>query len=338
MTRAILIRQIPLLILSLLMISCQSSLVKTQAIRPNQRSLNDQAVSVMSFNIRYGTAKDGSNAWNHRKQAVYDMIRDQAPQIIGVQEALPFQLTELTGELSRYQSVGEGRRGKNRGEHSPILFDSTQFELGESGTFWFSETPSVAGSRDWGNKKPRICTWAHRVNRVSGRGLYVYNVHLDHWSRTSRKKSVQLLAARIRTRRFDDPVVVTGDFNAGEKAPSIRYLMNPMVDNYDGGEIAMNPFPLVDTYRAVNPDKAFSGTLHLFSGLKWGKKIDFVFSSPELSVLDARIIHDRPYGKYPSDHFPVIATVGLPKAQAGERMVKRERVEDGKKLMMERYR
>ncbi|MFP4417749.1 MAG: endonuclease/exonuclease/phosphatase family protein [Chitinispirillaceae bacterium] len=321
MTLAI-IRQIPLFAFSLFLISCQSSVINRRIVRPDRRNLNGQAVSVMSFNIRYGTANDGGNSWKHRKEAVFELLREQAPQIIGVQEAVSFQLTELQQQLGHYKSVGEGRRGKNRGEHSPILYDTTQFELQETETFWFSETPSVADSRDWGNKKPRICTWAHLIERKSGRGIYVFNVHLDHWSRSSRKKSVELLASKIRARRTDDPVVVTGDFNAAENAPSIRYLKSDVVDDWNGREKVINPFPLVDTYRELNPEKAFSGTFHLFSGLRWGKRIDFVFSSPDLSVLDARIVRDRPEGRYPSDHFPVIATVGLPQKD-GQRVVKK---------------
>ncbi len=313
MTLAMILRNFSLLSLTFMISNCQPSLIKSKTIDPNLRSQDDQEVSIMSFNIRYGTANDGSNSWNNRKEAVFDIIHEQAPEIIGVQEALSFQLDEMLSGLSNYQAVGEGRKGKDLCEHSPILYDTTKFRLTETETFWFSENPSVAGSKSWGNKKPRICTWAHLVNRVSGRGMYVFNVHLDHWSRNSRKKSVELLAQRIKQRRFDDPVVVTGDFNAGENAPSIRYLLSPIVENWDGVEKVINPFPLVDTYRVINPEKSFSGTLHLFSGLRWSKKIDFVLSSPDLSVLDARIIYDRPYGRYPSDHFPVIATVGLPK-------------------------
>ena len=46
----------------------------------------------MSFNVRYGTAKDGDHVWDNRKDAACAMIVDQHPAVFGVQEALDFQL------------------------------------------------------------------------------------------------------------------------------------------------------------------------------------------------------------------------------------------------------
>ena len=46
---------------------------------------------VMSFNIRYGTAKDGDNVWGNRRDLVVDTIRAFDPDLLGTQETLPFQ-------------------------------------------------------------------------------------------------------------------------------------------------------------------------------------------------------------------------------------------------------
>jgi endonuclease/exonuclease/phosphatase family metal-dependent hydrolase len=95
----------------------------------------------------------------------------------------------------------------------------------DSGTFWFSDTPEQPGSKTWGNDITRICTWA-RFRDATGGTLYVFNVHLDHESQPSRERSVQLLATRIRGRAAPgDPVLVTGDFNADEQNPAIRWLL-----------------------------------------------------------------------------------------------------------------
>ncbi len=52
-----------------------------------------EPLPVMSFNVRYGTAKDGDHVWDNRKDAACAMILDQRPAVFGVQEALDFQLT-----------------------------------------------------------------------------------------------------------------------------------------------------------------------------------------------------------------------------------------------------
>ena len=50
---------------------------------------------VMSFNLRYGTANDGKNRWDLRKEAVAAVVQKLDPDILGVQEGLLFQLEFL---------------------------------------------------------------------------------------------------------------------------------------------------------------------------------------------------------------------------------------------------
>jgi endonuclease/exonuclease/phosphatase family metal-dependent hydrolase len=56
-----------------------------------------EAIRVMSFNIRYGTADDGVNAWPKRKQFLIDTISAFDPDLLGTQETLAFQRDELLG-------------------------------------------------------------------------------------------------------------------------------------------------------------------------------------------------------------------------------------------------
>ena len=48
---------------------------------------------VMSFNVRYGTAKYGDHVWENRKDSAFSIILDQRPAVFGVQDPLDFQLT-----------------------------------------------------------------------------------------------------------------------------------------------------------------------------------------------------------------------------------------------------
>ena len=68
-----------------------------------------EPLPVMSFNVRYGTAKDGDHVWDNRKDAACAMILDQRPAVFGVQEALDFQLTYFQEHCPGYKYVGVGR-------------------------------------------------------------------------------------------------------------------------------------------------------------------------------------------------------------------------------------
>jgi endonuclease/exonuclease/phosphatase family metal-dependent hydrolase len=105
-------------------------------------------------------------------------------------------------------------------------------------------------------------------------------------------------------------VIVTGDFNAGEQNPAIRFLLGEIDKPYaEGGSV---PSPnLVDTFREVWPDTKDVGTFNSFRGARTGEKIDAVFVSREWDVTVAAIVRTESDGRYPSDHFPVVATISL---------------------------
>lgn len=255
-------------------------------------------LKVMTFNIRYGTANDGEDHWDKRKDFLVDVLRQEAPDVVGVQEALYPQLDHILKALPGYAMVGVGRdNGIRAGEYSGILYRTAALTANRSDTFWFSDTPDKVASKDWGNTITRICTWA-QFTTPSGQPLYVYNVHLDHQSQPSREKSVALLRTRIAARDPQAPVIVTGDFNAGEKNLAVASML-------DGGVFR-------DTFRVKHPDASPVGT---FTGFKYGQvngeKIDHIFASAAWEVLDAAIVRTERHQRYPSDHFPVTALLRL---------------------------
>jgi endonuclease/exonuclease/phosphatase family metal-dependent hydrolase len=258
-----------------------------------------EPISVMSFNIRYGTANDGDNHWTLRRTFLFDVVREQNADIIGLQEALDGQIREIVEAVPGYAVVGVGRDdGRAAGEYAAILVKKDRFNVAEAGTFWFSETPSVPGSTTWGNRITRICTWARLIDR-DGSAFWFFNVHLDHQSQPSRERSAELLLRRIDARALPgEPVIVTGDFNAGEDNPAVRTML------------AGKAF--VDTFRVLHPDEEQVCTFNGFKAERIdGPKIDYVFVQPGTEVLSAAIDRTARDGKYPSDHFPVVARVRL---------------------------
>ncbi|MCH6257311.1 endonuclease/exonuclease/phosphatase family protein [Puniceicoccaceae bacterium K14] len=258
----------------------------------------------MTFNIRNGEAKDGENHWNFRREFVCDVIREYAPDILGMQEAFRFQLDELNNCLPEYGEVGIGRDGGSKGEHSSIFYLQERFDVNESGTFWLSDTPSIP-SAHWGNRHRRVCTWARFIDKESGRSFYVYNTHMDHESQRSRENGVQLIMKTIEKRMYSDPFVLMGDFNAPENNPVIEYLKG-------NAKLTGNtPIPMIDSWRALHPTETTAGTFNRFTGYNDGPKIDYIFVTPDTDVLEAAIVKTSRDNRYPSDHYPATAKLSL---------------------------
>ncbi len=275
---------------------------------------------VMSFNLRYDTPGDGENRWELRRDLVAQTIADTDADLVGVQEAYKHQLDELLAKLPRYACLGVGRDdGKESGEYSAILYDRERFEVEASGTFWLSDTPSEPGSKTWGNTIPRICTWARLREATGGRTLWMFNAHLDHASQPSRLKSVELIAQRAQGALAETPgasedearerkatgLIVTGDFNAGEKSEEMQPLLAGRVQD------------LVDTLRVLHPH-AEAGTFNGFEGRTGGEKIDYVLANRAFDVGEAAIVRASRDGRYPSDHFLVTATLRWRSEAGGE--------------------
>ena len=264
-------------------------------------------IKVMSFNIRVDTFLDGPNRWSRRRQIVFDTMTNDAADIIGLQEALDHQVRQIQRALPQYSNYAAGRNdGKEKGETCAIFYRKDRFRLNDFGTFWFSDTPDRPGSKDWGNIWPRICSWVYLTEKTTGRGFYVYNVHLDVFSQNSRRKSVELLTKRITARKIPAPFIVMGDFNMGLDNPAMVYLQNINSRTH---------YPrMVDAWQSIAPGSIYEGTHHNFHGKASGPKIDHISLSDDARALEVKIDRRSINNRYPSDHFPVIATIVLEKS------------------------
>lgn len=272
---------------------------------------------IASFNIRFGTADDGPNAWPARQDLCIGVLRSLNADVIGLQEALDFQLDEIRSRMPGYALIGVGRDdGRRKGEHAAMLVRSDRFAIDRSATMWLSDTPEVPGSKSWGNGITRVVTWARLIDLESGQAVWVYNVHLDHQSQPSRGRSAELISRLIHERTFsDEPVIVMGDFNAGEDNPVCRYLRGEAASASGRADALPGP-GLIDTFRVIHPDAEQVGTFNGFADRRNGEKIDHILASDSLQVLDAGIDRTRGSGgACPSDHDAVWARLA---ARGGE--------------------
>jgi endonuclease/exonuclease/phosphatase family metal-dependent hydrolase len=256
-----------------------------------------QELKVMTYNIRYDNPNDGRNAWPHRKDRLIKLIQEQNPDILGVQEALHHQLTEILSGLKGYSMVGVGRDdGKQKGEYSAILYRTSAFEVRDQNTFWLSETPDVPGSKSWDAAITRVVTWARLYSKDLGAEILAVNTHFDHIGKEARLRSAEIIRKKIPELAGDLPVVLTGDFNITRSDPPYQALMKP------GGYKLIDPAP-------ENPPGTFCG-FEVFASQQC-VPIDYIFLSPHWQHTRYTVLNDNNGRDYPSDHLPVLVSVRL---------------------------
>ncbi len=249
---------------------------------------------VASLNIRNGRAVDGRHWWPFRAAACARAIAALDADLVCLQEVYGFQLRSLLGRLPGYASTGAPRGdGRRRGERCSLLFRTSQLGLLTSTTRWYSATPDVPGSRDRGPGPPRIATLCRFRHTASGREFGAVNTHWDGASAPARERSAAALLSWLEP---ELPWVVAGDLNATAGTPAVALLLA-------GG--------LRDTLPQLGERGPRSATHHDWDGSTDGTRIDFILVSDAWCVEAAAIRHDRPGGRLPSDHWPVVANLRL---------------------------
>ena len=249
----------------------------------------NDGLKVMSYNIRLGSAQDGTNSWGLRYTATEEMLKDQQPDVFGVQEALEYQVRYIE-DMCGYESVGVGREnGKKEGEYMSIFWNKKTVSMLKWGTFWLSETPQKP-SRGWDAACFRTATWALRKDKATGDKFYFINTHLDHQGVQAQKNGLKLIMDKIAEINDDGyPVVLVGDFNMEPSNPNLSDLDASM-------QSARNIAEQTDSHATYNG---------------WGKSntmIDYIYvsgfsSCPEYQTVTKRYA-DR---KFVSDHYPICA-------------------------------
>ena len=253
-----------------------------------KRGNNSSQLTVISYNMRYGTAEDGVNAWEFRKPATIKMIKKHKPDILGVQEALDFQLAFILENCTNYEAVGVGRiDGKHGGEHASIMYNKRKIELLEWGNFWLSSTPDIP-SIGWDAACTRTATWALLKDKKTKEKFYYVNTHLDHVGKVARKEGLKLILEKIQKINLDNfPLILTGDFNMDNMDPSIQELNEKMTD-------ARSSAKKTDSF----------GT---FNG--WGTRssiIDYIYYKGFKMCTEYITIREKYTGKsFISDHYPI---------------------------------
>ena len=257
-----------------------------------QKQTRDYDLKVMSYNIRMGVAKDGTNSWEYRYPATALMLKDQMPDVFGVQEAFNFQIKFIEENFTDYDSFGVGRdNGKSEGEFMSIFWNKKTVKMIKGGTFWLSETPEKP-SKGWDAACKRTATWALMKDKNTGKLFYFVNTHLDHRGAEARRKGLELIVSRIdEINPKGYPMILTGDFNIKPDNEALVGLEQRM-----------------QSARKIAPKTDNNATFNNWGKAKSDMVIDYIYVSGFSACPEYHTITEK-YGtwKYVSDHYPIYA-------------------------------
>ncbi len=256
-------------------------------------------IAVATLNIHYIYEGQTKMPWLERREAVVAALDDIDADLFAFQEMETFAGSHSNAANEQQAWIAAASPGYAfAATGDPALFPNTQpimyrrdrFDMLDQGFFFFSPTPDELYSRPWHGRFPYFATWALFFDREAP-GLprfAVVNLHLDHSNRRDRRLAAELVLDR--TRAFGGlPILVVGDFNALASFRTVRTFR--------------------DAGFSVAPIKGAS--YHFGRGLDLYPAIDHVLYSPGWGLVSTSVYREAPGGIWPSDHYPVIATLKL---------------------------
>lgn len=270
---------------------------------PSSTSAPGNKFNICSFNIRYSNDHDGVNNWDNRKQWVADYIHYFDVTIVGTQEVQHDQYKDLALLLPEYASIGvPSNENKPNGEYElcAIYFRPDRLKLLDSGDFWLSDTPSTP-SKGWDAIFQRIVTWGKFENVIDGSEFYFFNTHFSHVGETARTNSARVMRDMISQIAGNQPVMVTGDFNARPDTKTYQTMT----------EVSSDGYGLFDAAKRAEVAYGPNYTFNCFGGCEIvdGSVIDYIFVSRQINVKSFAVLTEQRRELYISDHYPLLASV-----------------------------
>ena len=270
-----------------------------------------EAIRVGSYNIRMSPGDRGTeNDWDLRRNDLVNLVKKMDLDAFGMQEVCPDQAQYLREKLPEFEFVGDHREADRRsGEASPVFYRKSRFDAEKRGTFWLSESPDVPASKSWNTCCTRVCSYLILKDRTTGKRFCFANTHTDHVSAEAREKGMLLIIGRMKEFGKGAPIVFTGDHNCCYDEPPARAVRKMLKDSRDITE-TKDPGPR-NTFQGFGKYK--DGPVNRCGETK-DYCIDYIYVSDGTRVLDFVTHDDKRPGTdlYPSDHFPVSATIVLP--------------------------
>lgn len=245
-------------------------------------------MKVISFNIRCANDPNG-NSVAERAVRLKRILDTYDADIIGFQESTPVWYDFLERDYGEKYELFNRYRDTVDLESPPIMWRKERFRCVDAGYFWLSDTPHIQsdGWDEWHFK--RICIWARLYDKTCDKTFNFLNTHYG-FGDGCQLKSSELLIQTVEQMPGDFSVI-TGDFNAQPQTPAYRRLTEYFTD-----------------VNAVTA-KDWGTTYHEYGKVSEGEHIDYCFVAGNIVPLESHVLRDVVDGKYPSDHYGLLAEV-----------------------------
>jgi endonuclease/exonuclease/phosphatase family metal-dependent hydrolase len=257
-----------------------------------------KSLKIITSNIRFANPSDGLHDWPNRLPLLVNIYQNFKPDILSTQEGRIGQIKELDSNLSEMVLVDTHRNYIDERMYPCLFINPETIFVERSGDVWLSETPDTPGSSSFGSAFPRLFTWAEITLKESGLKLMVVNTHLDHVLQSTRLKQIEVLISEVK-KINQRPVFIMGDFN---ESP-LTEIQSKLKES----------FKLKDAWMEKNYPEETSHHSFLGDKARDGDRIDWILMPKNFECTDL-YLEKKSFleGIYPSDHYPLLATV-IPK-------------------------
>ncbi|SFF84393.1 Metal-dependent hydrolase, endonuclease/exonuclease/phosphatase family [Planifilum fulgidum] len=245
-----------------------------------------RAVKVLTYNIAHGVGHDGRLDLDR----IAGVIRRSGADVVALQEvdkhwdarsdfvdqaAALGEKLNMRVRFAPIYSLDPPEPGKPRREYGLAIlsrYPITRFKNHE-----LSRISSLEPEKG----VQKLPGFPEAVINLHGRKIHLFNTHLSWLDPEVRLLEAEEMLEIMGSARH--PVVLAGDMNALPDAPEIDRLREVLTDTFEAaGEGDGYTFPVPDPVR----------------------RIDYIFASPDIRVLDSRVIEGEG-----SDHYAVLSTL-----------------------------
>lgn len=246
-------------------------------------------MEIATYNIRLDTTQDQDWSWAARAFHVCELLAFHQWDIIGLQEVRPNQkedLMKLPYTMTYYEREGDGS------DEGLVLLSDPCFTIKDQGFFWLSDTPNVSSIHPEAGCK-RIAMWVV-YQKGQEPPFLVINTHLDHISESARYEGMRVLLQELQDKIARYQTILLGDFNA---LPDER--VHTLLKGFtDVKELTSQYYGPKGTFQDFDYTRAWSDL----------EEIDYIYAKG-FSVSKVGCVTDSCDQRFPSDHFPLVATV-----------------------------
>lgn len=254
-------------------------------------------LKLISSNIRYENIHDGIHSWENRCPLLQKIITDFHPDVLATQEGQEKQIKCLS-QLLPLKLVESHREWIAERMYPCLYVNEEQIKVKKSGDIWLSETPQTPGSFSFRSTFPRLCTWMQVTHLVNNQDYFVVNTHLDHVLEETRLEQIKVLIREVGNLNKDHlPLILMGDFNDSPMSRVRKIILNsmnlkdPWIEEGFPEETSHHGFKVIQDQKGA------------------GDRIDWILVPQAFAVEQIYLEKKSFNGIFPSDHYPLLATV-----------------------------